>query len=584
MASVDDIRDQLRSLGLESRGNRATLKERLRKYLKLHPEIKRSLSGQGSDNDSEEDENGQGSGKDLKGGDSHSSTIQTVRDINKSEQEIGDDTSHGSDRTASGALSKELHQNSRYDYYLCFDVEATCEKGFSFEFPNEVIEFPVVLLDGSTLEVVDEFQSYVRPTYRPTLSEFCVELTGIQQETIDAAPTFTEMLILFDEWLTKHGIILGEHPLAHLGQCTKEKTQKNRSNKQQKHPSKTRSRPSNNKKGRNPHQETSTFGSPEPQHGPTALNDFVYGATFCFVCDGPFDIRDFIQKQCIHSDILRPSYFAKPFLDIRTLFRDYFGLIHWLNLEGMLRFLGETFQGRQHSGICDARMVALIAKRLAHGFKSLPKSVRSIQEAKNKKAKRVSQSGGGDSTHTPTNKDPNVQQGDGEQQGQEQEQQKEESDEGDPIFREENQDKISPQWSVEKMVKMSQGCVLKANRVIDPSIPARMIPFYRLETVDASDSEITNDDTTHENQDRSGTSHCSAKSTAEDKTSVVGSTDVELDDTKGDEAISSDISEILTIQTFLPKDNDLYQTEDEEETRENESFVQESRFAALMLE
>ena len=47
-----------------------------------------------------------------------------------------------------------LHKNSRYDYYLCFDVEATCEEGFSFEFPNEVIEFPVVLLDGTTLEVV----------------------------------------------------------------------------------------------------------------------------------------------------------------------------------------------------------------------------------------------------------------------------------------------------------------------------------------------------------------------------------------------------------------------------------------------
>jgi len=402
---------------------------------------------------------------------------------------------------------------------------------------------------------------------------------------VDAAPTFTEMLVLFEEWLTKHGIILGEHPLARLGQCTKEKTHKNRSNKNQKQQSKSHSRSSTNK-SRNTHQETSVFGSPQPQHGPTALNDFVYGATFCFVCDGPFDIRDFIQKQCIHSDILRPSYFAKPFLDVRTLFRDYFGLIQWLNLEGMLKFLGETFQGRQHSGICDARMVALIAKRLAQGFKPLPKSVRSIQEAKKKKAKRISQSGGNNSSNIPTDKDPTAQQGIGKEQEPEQEQEEEKDEEGDPIFREENQDKLSPQWSVEKMVKMSQGCVLKANRVIDPSIPARMIPFHRLERLEASGSEITSSDATHRDQNP-GTDNSGRNSAAYKESLAVeplGSTEAKLDDTASDHAIAMDLPEILTVQTSPLESNDLVHTEDEEETQEDESFVQESRFAALMLE
>ncbi|KAI8358928.1 ribonuclease H-like domain-containing protein, partial [Mortierella sp. GBAus27b] len=204
---------------------------------------------------------------------------------------------------------RALHKNSRYDYYLCFDVEATCEEGYSFEFPNEVIEFPVVLLDGSTLEVVDEFHSYVRPVYRPILSDFCKGLTGISQETVDDAPTFTEVLVLFQDWLKSHGIILGE------------------------------GNPKKAKKSRNP--------------------------SFCFVTDGPFDIRDFIGKQCLHSQIPRPSYFAQSYLDVRTLFRHYFDLIQWCNLEAMLTFLGETFTGRQHSGICDTRMVALILKRLA---------------------------------------------------------------------------------------------------------------------------------------------------------------------------------------------------------------------------
>jgi len=151
---VDDIRDQLKGLGLESRGNRATLRERLRKHLKLNPELKRSSSGQESDDDSEEErEDAQGSRRDHKGGAVQSSTVQATGGSSRPE-ETTDDTLHGSDLTQLVTPPKELHQNSRYDYYLCFDVEATCEKGFSFEFPNEVIEFPVVLLDGSTLEVV----------------------------------------------------------------------------------------------------------------------------------------------------------------------------------------------------------------------------------------------------------------------------------------------------------------------------------------------------------------------------------------------------------------------------------------------
>jgi len=33
----------------------------------------------------------------------------------------------------------------------------------------------------SNLQVVDEFRSFVRPSWRPILSNFCTELTGITQ-------------------------------------------------------------------------------------------------------------------------------------------------------------------------------------------------------------------------------------------------------------------------------------------------------------------------------------------------------------------------------------------------------------------
>lgn len=36
-------------------------------------------------------------------------------------------------------------------------------------------------MKASKLQVVDEFRSFVRPSWRPILSGFCTELTGITQ-------------------------------------------------------------------------------------------------------------------------------------------------------------------------------------------------------------------------------------------------------------------------------------------------------------------------------------------------------------------------------------------------------------------
>lgn len=132
MKSVEEIRDHLKGLGLDSRGNKATLKERLRKHLKQYPDLSKKSLGEEEEEDENEEEldSTEGSGE------------RTA---------IG---SAGTEATTTGTQSKKLHPNSRYDYYLCFDVEATCDERYAFEFPNEVIEFPVVLLDGSTLEVV----------------------------------------------------------------------------------------------------------------------------------------------------------------------------------------------------------------------------------------------------------------------------------------------------------------------------------------------------------------------------------------------------------------------------------------------
>jgi 3'-5' exoribonuclease 1 len=93
--------------------------------------------------------------------------------------------------------------------YLCvMDVEATCDRS-NKGWVHEIIELPVVLVDLHTLSVVAEFQSFVRPTVDANLTDFCKELTGISQASVDAAPTLPEVLESLDAWITSQGLVYG---------------------------------------------------------------------------------------------------------------------------------------------------------------------------------------------------------------------------------------------------------------------------------------------------------------------------------------------------------------------------------------
>lgn len=92
-----------------------------------------------------------------------------------------------------------------FTHAIILDFEATCDsKGFAG--PQEIIEFPSVLLDLERGVVCDEFTSFVRPVHNPQLSDFCRELTGIQQGEVDAAKPFPEVLAKHTTWLEKHGL------------------------------------------------------------------------------------------------------------------------------------------------------------------------------------------------------------------------------------------------------------------------------------------------------------------------------------------------------------------------------------------
>lgn len=83
--------------------------------------------------------------------------------------------------------------------YVIVDLEATCWKAPASG-PNEIIEIGSVAYEVGA-GVLGEFQTFVRPQLRPTLSEFCTELTTIRQDNVDGAPAFAEAYAAFVQWM-----------------------------------------------------------------------------------------------------------------------------------------------------------------------------------------------------------------------------------------------------------------------------------------------------------------------------------------------------------------------------------------------
>lgn len=93
-----------------------------------------------------------------------------------------------------------------YETLVVLDFEATCREGEPPE-PQEIIEFPSVLVSLREGAVVAEHESFVRPVFHPRLGAFCTELTGIRQEDVDGAPAFPEALAAHQAWLASHGLL-----------------------------------------------------------------------------------------------------------------------------------------------------------------------------------------------------------------------------------------------------------------------------------------------------------------------------------------------------------------------------------------
>ena len=89
--------------------------------------------------------------------------------------------------------------------YIVVDIEATCWEGAEGKKNvSEVIEIGAVKVNEQ-LEIVGEFDMFIRPEINPVLSPFCKKLTTIKQSDVDSAEIFTKVLPKFMDWITDNG-------------------------------------------------------------------------------------------------------------------------------------------------------------------------------------------------------------------------------------------------------------------------------------------------------------------------------------------------------------------------------------------
>lgn len=96
-----------------------------------------------------------------------------------------------------------IAKTTHYDFAIVLDFEATCAPHKPPN-PQEIIEFPSVLIELSSMERKAEFEAFVKPIAHPQLSEFCTKLTTITQRDVDGADDFPAVLKRYGAWLDQH--------------------------------------------------------------------------------------------------------------------------------------------------------------------------------------------------------------------------------------------------------------------------------------------------------------------------------------------------------------------------------------------
>lgn len=186
-------------------------------------------------------------------------------------------------------------QTQPFDYYLVLDLEGMVE----------ILEFPVVMINASTLQVVDRFHRFVRPA---KMSEARIKeyikgkygRWGLDRVWHDTAIPFVDVLDLFESWLEKHGIW-----------------------------------------------DSADAGK---------LNQAA------FVTCGNWDVKTKIPQQCVTSSIKLPPYFWE-WINLKDIYLNFYGKRAG-GMLAMLKGLKMHMTGTHHLGLDDAHNIARVLQRI----------------------------------------------------------------------------------------------------------------------------------------------------------------------------------------------------------------------------
>ena len=198
-----------------------------------------------------------------------------------------------------------INNNISPDYLLVLDFEATCDQRGRQPRPQEIIEWPTLLLNVATGQVEeDEFHYYILPDLRPQLSDFCTQLTGITQSMVDhPAISLKEVMYRHERWLAEHNLV-----------------------------------PLYNRDG-----------------------DDTNKKTFLYLTCGDWDLKTALPHQLAHHGTHVPRHF-RHWINVKKSFQEQYQTQKAKGMTGMLAKLNLQLEGRHHSGIDDCRNIARICQ------------------------------------------------------------------------------------------------------------------------------------------------------------------------------------------------------------------------------
>lgn len=88
--------------------------------------------------------------------------------------------------------------------YIVFDLEMNNKWGTSI---HEIIEIGAVKIN-SRMEVVGNYQSFIKPKLHITLSKLIKKKTGIRQEWVDIARELPDVMDIFTKWIGPEDFLL----------------------------------------------------------------------------------------------------------------------------------------------------------------------------------------------------------------------------------------------------------------------------------------------------------------------------------------------------------------------------------------